>query len=120
MSPIRTPKEAIASEFGCYYVGDELGNVESEEFRASIPRRAWQSAANFRRLAGEDKIPELISLLESLKQEPYGALMVTIMQHSEMWWSDFPDAWEVFKTLVDKVIWYLQQKDPGPLPPWRS
>lgn len=115
MRPPKTPQEALDSEFTCYYSGDEISSVQSESFRSTLPRQAWDSAHRMRSAVGENHIPALVAVLESLKAEPYGPLMCNLMEGSLIGWADDPQDWAVFQILVDRIIQYLNA-DPGPRP----
>lgn len=114
MSFIQTPQKALESEFCCYYNADELGFVNTPEFRNSLPRRAWESAQRLSEHVGTDKIADLVALLLSMKAEPYGDMMLVIMQTSLMGWQDDPESWAVFKDLIDLIIKNLRTPSPRP------
>src|SRR3990167_5374747 len=114
MSWIKTPQQAIESEFVCYYNGDEL-NERSDEFRAQLPMMTWASARRLRNAVGAEKVPDLIGVLESMKAEPYGPMMSTIITSTMIGWPDDPQDWAVFKDLLDRIIDFLR-KEPGPQP----
>jgi len=111
------PPAALDHELSCWYNGDELGSVRTEAFRTSLPRRAFDSAERLRQLVGEDKVAELIGVLETLKSEPNSTLMRNLMEGSQTWWADAPQDWAIFQNLVDQIIKYLQP-NPGPRPAW--
>lgn len=115
MRQFQSPQEALDQEFSCYYNGDEIGFVRSESFCATLPQRAWASARRLRHAVGENRLPELIDVLESLKAEPHGPLMCKLMEGSLTWWTDDPQDWAVFQALVDQIIEFLR-KEPGPRP----
>lgn len=107
--------KALEHEFVCYFNGDELPVVHSEAFLASVPQRAWASAHRLRRAVGEDKVAELIDVLQALKEEPDGTLMSVIAARSLVGWQDDPQDWAVFQKLLDQLIGFLRQ-GPGPRP----
>lgn len=109
------PQRAIESEFVCYYNGDEIGFVNNDAFRISMPRRAWDSAHRLRHAVGDDKLVELIGNLEFLRANADAPQMINLMEASLTWWADDPQDWAVFQDLVDRIIKNLQS-DPGPRP----
>ena len=115
MGQILDPHKALESEFVCYFNGDELPVVHDEAFLASLPQRAWASAHRLRHAVGDDKINELIAVLQSLKEEPEGILMSVIAARSLVAWQDDPRDWAVFQNLINQLISFLRQP-PGPRP----
>jgi hypothetical protein len=115
MGQILDPRKALEHEFVCYFNGDELPVVHSEAFLATLAERAWASGLRLRHAVGEDKVAELIGVLQSLKEEPEGTLMSVIAGRSQVSWQDDPQDWAVFQRLVEQLIKFLQQ-GPGPRP----
>lgn len=115
MSWKRTPEEAIGSVFGRHY-GDDLPPVKTASFRASIPQRAEASARELKHLIEEDKLPELITLLESTKHEPHGRVMNIISIASQEHWPDDPEELAVFNEIVEQILGHLRA-DPSPRSP---
>mgnify|MGYP003596707593 CR=1 FL=1 len=115
MSRKQTPEEAISSEFGRYY-GDDLPAVNTAAFRASIPQRAEYSAYRMRHLIEDDKLPELIALLDSVKHEPHGRVMNLISVGGPHHWPDDAQDLAVLNEIIEQILTHLRA-DPRSLPP---
>ena len=98
-------QELIVDEFSSQYLPGEVPS-EWNDFAINhlIPEMACKSANRLKLYAGEEKIQELISLLENTKSEPDGELMEEICGINMIDWREDPDYWKAFEKIINLII----------------
>jgi hypothetical protein len=101
----KSPQELIVDEFASQYLPGEVPS-EWDDFATNqvIPEMAHKSANRLRFYAGDDKIQELIALLESAKLEPEGELMEEICGINMIDWREDSDYWNAFEKIINLII----------------
>lgn len=102
-------QELIVDEFSSQYLPGEVPS-EWNDFAINhqLPEMAHKSANRLRFYAGEEKIQELIALLENTKLEPEGELMEEICGINMIDWREDPDYWKAFEKLISLIIESLE------------
>lgn len=115
MPPIE-PAQAIENEFVARYQIDELPLPWTEKsLKGELRWKAWASSVRLRQTVAPERIPEVITILQAMRDDPQHPLVQEIGASTLMIWSDEPENWRVFQHLQDLIITDLQ--NPSDKPP---
>lgn len=103
MTPIE-PSEALWQEFASRYQLDELPALTAENLNGELRWRAWASSVRLRRMVSPQRLPEAIELLRAMREDPRHRLLQRIESSTMKIWSDEPEDWRAFQTVVDWIV----------------
>ena len=98
-------KEALKQEFACYYLADEV----EEGWEDSISQMAWASAERLKHRVGENRIQDLIQLLQDERNEHEHPIIKMICDETLIDWVDEQKDWQVLQNLLDMIVMNLKQ-----------